>query len=260
MKHRSVGIIGAMPEEINGILELISGKEVFIIGNREYHTGNINGVSVVAVFSKWGKVAAAITADCLINHFDVTEIIFVGVAGAISDRLSVGDIVIAEKLVQHDMDARPLIKQFEIPLLGIQYFESDKDLFQKMNVAIALFIKNIPSLHTEQRKGLDEFKITTPGVFTGLIGSGDRFVADNSSKAEIKKLLPDILCVEMEGAAMAQVCFLYGVPFIVVRTISDAANDSSHVDFPLFVKDVAGLYGKEIVRSFFQIQNEHTHL
>ena len=71
--------------------------------------------------------------------------------------------------------------------------------------------------------------------------------------------LPEILCVEMEGAAMAQVCFEYGVPFMVVRTISDAANDSSHVDFPLFVKEVAGLYGKEMVRAFFQIQNEHTH-
>ena len=117
MMKRRIGILGAMPEEINGIVSLLKNKEKVVKGMRAYYKGSINEIEVVVVFSRWGKVASATTVTHLIIEFGVTEIIFTGVAGAINKDLNIGDIVIGSSLVQHDMDARPIMDLFEIPLL-----------------------------------------------------------------------------------------------------------------------------------------------
>src|SRR6188768_1427880 len=113
---KRIGILGAMPEEISGIVSLLKEKTEVLKGMRTYYSGTINHVEVVVVFSRWGKVASATTATHLIVEFGITQLFFTGVAGAIHPNLNIGDIVIADSLVQHDLDARPIMSRFEIPL------------------------------------------------------------------------------------------------------------------------------------------------
>jgi adenosylhomocysteine nucleosidase len=245
---KRIGILGAMPEEINGIVSLLKDKQKIEKGMRTYYVGTINDIEVVVVFSRWGKVASATTVTHLIVEFGITQLYFTGVAGSVSQDLAVGDIVVASSLVQHDMDARPIMKQFEIPLLGkielyppkelldnsfckIKKLESDKELLQLISL--------------EQQK---MFSISNPKVFLGKIASGDKFFANSNEKESLLEVLPDVLCVEMEGAAVAQVCFEYEIPFVIIRTISDAANESSHIDFKEFVGQVASKFGVAIIQ------------
>jgi len=116
MKKVKIGIMGAMPEEINGVIALLSNCKTYSIGKRTYFSGQINGIDTVVVFSRWGKVAAATTVTTLIQEFKITDLLFTGVAGAISSDLKIGDIVLGSRFVQHDMDARPLMEQYEIRL------------------------------------------------------------------------------------------------------------------------------------------------
>ena len=106
---RTIGVLGAMAQEIDEVKGLLTNKTVVKIANREFVVGKINGIACVVAFSKWGKVAATITATLLIQEFGVTDLFFIGTAGALADGLKVGDIVISKRLVQHDLDARPMI-------------------------------------------------------------------------------------------------------------------------------------------------------
>lgn len=244
--------MGAMPEEINGIVGLLSEKRETKRGGRTYYTGTIHNIRTVVVFSRWGKVAAATTASNLILEFHITDLIFTGVAGGINPELYIGDIVIASKLIQHDMDARPLIPRFEIPLLGKTYFESSESLTNVSMKAVRELIdeKRLHQLISDQ--DLQRFGITNPRAITGIIASGDKFFAGTKEKHKLTENLPDVLCVEMEGAATAQTCFEYGIPFTVIRTISDTADDNSPEDFPLFVRNIASKYAAEIIHNICQ--------
>jgi adenosylhomocysteine nucleosidase len=257
MQERIIGIMGAMPEEINEVVELLSGKETFTIGKRTYYVGRLNAVKTVAVFSRWGKVAAATTVTTLIQEFHITELIFTGVAGAIHPDLTIGDIVIAKRLVQHDMDARPLMKEFEIPLLGLTFIECHSQQVDVATKAVSHLLEN-KHLHavisTEQ---LQKFGIHHPKLHTGDIASGDKFFAGSEDKNRLATKLPSVLCVEMEGAAVAQVCIEYEIPFTILRTISDAADEQSPVDFPSFLTEIAGKYSAEIIKNIFEhLSNE----
>ena len=154
--------MGAMPEEIDGVVVLLTNCVAATMGKRTYYSGEINGIETVVVFSRWGKVAAATTATTLIHEFKITELLFTGVAGAIHSDLKIGDIVLGNRLIQHDMDARPLMKQFEIPLLGKTYFESDASHLAIAEKAIATLIEN-KSLHAViANEDLMEFSISQP--------------------------------------------------------------------------------------------------
>jgi adenosylhomocysteine nucleosidase len=247
MMIRRIGIVGAMPEEIDGIVSLLIDKHEVKKGMRTYYLGTINGVEVVVVFSRWGKVASATTVTHLIVEFGITQLYFTGVAGAINQELNIGDIIIASSLVQHDLDARPIMKQFEIPLLGKTELYSPKEMLDKSFFEIKKLEKTrqlLQLLSVEQQK---MFSISNPKIFLGKIASGDKFFANSEDKENLLKVLPDVLCVEMEGAAVAQVCFEYDIPFVVIRTISDAANESSPVDFKEFVSQVASKFGVAII-------------
>ena len=201
--------MGAMPEEIEGIVSLLINSKELSMGKRTYYTGQINGVDTVVVFSRWGKVAAATTATTLIHEFKITELLFTGVAGAIGSGLNIGDVVLGKRLIQHDMDARPLMKQHEIPLLSKTYFESDSAHLDIASKAIYSVFEN-NSLHAViGTEDLIEFNITQPKLYIGDIASGDQFFSSNKQKQNLCSQLPDVLCVEMEGAAVAQVCFEY---------------------------------------------------
>jgi adenosylhomocysteine nucleosidase len=252
MKNRIIGIMGAMPEEIEGVVALLTNPELTKMGKRSYFTGQINGIETVVVFSRWGKVAAATTVTTLIHEFKITELLFTGVAGAIHSDLKIGDIVLGQKLIQHDMDARPLMQQFEIPLLSKTYIESDKTHLEIAVKAVNNVFKN-KTLHTIiASEDLRKFNITQPRLFVGEIASGDQFFSSNEQKHALSSQLPEVLCVEMEGAAVAQVCYEYEIPFSIIRTISDVADDNSHIDFPPFIQKISSKYAAEIIKDIFQ--------
>lgn len=248
MANRVIGIMGAMPEEIEGIAALLQNHQQVTEGGRIYHTGQINGADVVLVFSRWGKVAAASTVTHLILKYQITYLYFTGVAGGIHHDLNIGDIVIATQLVQHDMDARPIMPQFEIPLLGKTYFDADETLTRNALSAANTFTTTETLTTHLGTETLQRFGITTPKVVSGLIASGDKFVSDNSYRTELLTKLPDTLCVEMEGAAVAQVCYEYAIPFCIIRTISDSADEHAHFNFADFIKQIAGIYSLNIIR------------
>ncbi|MDR1146785.1 MAG: 5'-methylthioadenosine/adenosylhomocysteine nucleosidase [Verrucomicrobiales bacterium] len=241
----TVGIMGAMPEEVSGVAALLAGRETRVIAGREYVTGSVGGRRVVVVFSRWGKVAAAATAATLLLEFGVTEIIFTGVAGAVSDALAIGDIVLARRLVQHDLDARPLVPRYEIPLLGRTWLETPP---ARLRRAIDAVEKLIGSGRLAADGELRKFGITKPRLHVGDIASGDQFFSRHADKVALTLALPSVLCVEMEGAAVAQVCHEHGVPCTVIRTISDAADEQSPVDFPAFVAGIASKYSAAVAR------------
>lgn len=252
MQQRIIGIMGAMPEETSSLIGLMENVEEHAIGMRTYTIGWINGIKTVVVFSRWGKVAAATTVSTLILRFNVTEIIFTGVAGAINGSFAIGDIVLAKKLVQHDMDARPLMPQFEIPLLQKTFFECGEEQLGIASKAINHLLGNKQLHESIGKEQLEQFGIHQPKLVVGDIASGDQFFSSTAQKDKVLELLPSVLCVEMEGAAVAQVCYEYQIPFTIIRTISDIADEHAPIDFPSFINNISSKYSLEIIRNICQ--------
>jgi adenosylhomocysteine nucleosidase len=250
-KIKRLGIISALHEEQEGLVQAMEGPATVRHGMRDYSVGRLWGIDAVCVLSRIGKVAASMTATLLVEKFGVTHILFTGVAGSGDALVRVGDIVIGESLVQHDMDASPLFPRYEVPLTGIARFQSDVSLSRQLADAANSFL-DADFLEVIGHQDRHDFGLGMPTVHRGLIASGDQFV---SSRVHIERLNtshPGLLAVEMEGAAVAQVCFELGVPFAVIRTISDNANEDAATDFLRFVKSVAARYAFHIVRRFCQ--------
>lgn len=248
---KNIGILGAMAQEIDEVKALLTEKTVVKIANREFVVGKVGNVRCVVAFSKWGKVAASITATLMIQEFDITDLIFIGVSGALADGLKVGDVVISKRLVQHDLDARPIIPRFELPLLSRIYVDSDPDLTALAGRAVSNLIeKGVKNMVGEE--AVKEFNLN-PKLYYGDIASGDQFINSNEKRQEILGLLPNVLCVEMEGAAVAQVCLEFGTPFTVIRTISDTADHNARVDFNKFIVEVANAYSRAIVSEIVKL-------
>ena len=247
-----LGIMGAMPEEMDKIIATISNKQIVERGSRIYYRGELYGQDVVAVFSRWGKVAAATTATHLILEFKVDRIVFTGVAGGISPELNVGDVVIGQRLYQHDMDARPLMRRFEIPLTGKTSYETPLQNVDTMAQAVHNFLIN----NKEFRKILIENNINNPKMLIGDIASGDLFISSKEMKNALIKNLPSVVCAEMEGAAVAQVCDDFGVPLLVVRVISDSADEQAHITAIGFVNQHASDYSLSILKEYIEIINK----
>jgi len=245
-----IGIMSAMQEEIQALLNHLENAKNYTKGKRDYHRGTLFGKEVVLVFSRWGKVASATTATQLINDFDLDELIFTGVAGGISPDLNIGDIVIGKQLVQYDMNASPLYNMFEIPLLNKTFFETNPSKRQQLTQASESFLNNYAKVISESEAR--DLNIINPKVFVGDITSGDQFISKESQVKFITTNLGSVLCVEMEGAAVAQVCYEYDIPFTIMRIISDKANGDAHVDFPIFVEKIASKYALEIFKNYFQ--------
>jgi adenosylhomocysteine nucleosidase len=224
-------LIAAMNEELAALLPVIESPTRGRLGGREFWLGQLAGEPVVAVLSGIGKVAAAITATLLIDHYQVERMLFIGVAGGLGEGVKVGDVVVADALLQHDMDASPLFPRHEVPLTGLSRFPANASFSD----AVARGARTAMS-------GSDA------RVHRGLIVSGDRFVSTAAESRALREALPDALAVEMEGAAVAQVCHAFGTPLAVVRSISDRADDTAHVDFGRFLREVAGPLGLAIVR------------
>ncbi len=242
-----IAIMSAMLEEIEMLLpELGPGAERHSRGQRDYYLGSLAGQEVVLVFSRWGKVAAAATVTHLIAEFDIKTLLFSGVAGALAHGLKVGDIVVGSEMLHHDLDARPLFKEFETPLLGRSRFPADPDL-SRLLARSAIDFARYDLAGSVGKETLERFGLDTPSVRQGVIVSGDRFISSRAASQDLRDRVPDALCVEMEGAAVAQVCYEYGLPFSILRVMSDSADDSAHVDFLAFIKDVARNYAHGVM-------------
>lgn len=246
-----IGIIGAMQQEIKLLVESMTVKETRIIGMREYFSGTLFGKDVVLVFSRCGKVAAASTVTTLIEIFKVDMVIFTGVAGGADKTLNIGDIVIADALVQHDMDASPLpeFRRFEIPLLGIDTFMVSDKMVSLAKKSAEVYISEYMKADVEE-SDLEEFNITKPKVEIGTIASGDQFIADSNKVNGLCTDIRNLKCIEMEGAAVAQVCHEHNLDYIVFRVISDKADEHASINFPKFIEKTASHFTRGILERF----------
>ncbi|MFA7667875.1 MAG: 5'-methylthioadenosine/adenosylhomocysteine nucleosidase [Burkholderiaceae bacterium] len=244
--HR-IGIMAAMHDEIAGLLKQMESVTTQSIGMRDYHVGCLHGQPCVVVLARIGKVAAAATAVTLIREFGIERIVFTGLAGGLAGHVRVGDVVIGTVLLQHDMDASPIFPRHEIPLLGHSRLEADPELSTLVENSTRAYLghdwQGEISPATQTRFGL-----TDPSVHVGLIVSGDCFMSRAADAQALRDELPDALCVEMEGAAVAQICHEYGVRFAIVRTVSDRADETAAHDFNGFLAGVASHYSAGILR------------
>ncbi len=216
--NTKVGVIGAMESEVANLKKAMRLTRRTEKAGMAFHEGRIGNMDAVIVQCGMGKVNAGICAQILIDEFAVTHIINTGMAGSLNPKLNIGDIVVAVDAVQHDFDVTAIgFKKGEIPYTGKVAFAADQELRQR---AIQAIRKTLPGI----------------AAVEGRICSGDKFVASQTEKDRIvAEFAGD--CVEMEGGSIAQVCCLNAIPFVILRTISDKADDSSHIDFAEFEKN-----------------------
>ena len=238
--RRRLALLSAMWPELRALRAELDAVRTIRCGGRELHCGELAGRPVVLALSGIGKVAAATTAALLLDRFEVAALLFTGVAGGLGPAVRVGDVVIAEALLQHDLDASPLFPRYEVPLSGRSRFAGDAPMCDALAAAAAhaLGVLQAP---------LAAFGAATPKVHRGLVVSGDRFIATAVESERLRAALPDALAVEMEGAAVAQVCADFGVRCAVLRCISDRADDAAHTDFTRFIEEVASVLAHAVV-------------
>lgn len=246
----TTAILSALPQEQSGLLASLQQPERIAHAGRVFHRGTLHGQPVVLALSGIGKVAAATTTGALIERLGATRIVFTGVAGGVGSGVQVGDVVVAQDFVQHDMDASPLFARWQVPGYAAVRLPCDVPLTALLSGAVSACLESAKG-HFDH-----EFMDHAPRLHQGLVASGDRFVSCAQVARALREPLlaagHDVMAVEMEGAAVAQVCVDYGVPFAAVRTISDRADDTAHVDFPRFIEAVASRYADHIVRRFLQ--------
>lgn len=242
----TTAILSALPEEQSGLVDSLRQARRVTHAGRAFWEGELHGKPVVLALSGIGKVAAATTATVLAERFRVARIIFTGVAGGVGEGVRVGDVVVARDYVQHDMDASPLFARWQVPGYPGVRLPCDAVLSAHLSGAVGACLESAGADIQVNPEG------RPPRLHEGLVASGDRFVTCAQVSRALREPLVaaghDVLAVEMEGAAVAQVCLDYGVPFAAVRTISDRADDDAHVDFPLFIQTVASRYADHIVR------------
>jgi adenosylhomocysteine nucleosidase len=246
----TTALLSALPEEQAGLRELLQAPVLHRRAGRDVWAGRLHGRPVLLALSGIGKVAAAITATALAG-LGARRIVFTGVAGGLGPGVRVGDLVVGAGFVQHDMDASPLFPRHEVPGYRRSVFAADTDLSALLSRACGAVCMRAGELfdaETIARFGLAEVR-----AHRGLLASGDRFVASAGEAAALRAALPDALAVDMESAAVAQACADHGLPFAAVRTISDRADDTAHVDFPAFAAAVAGRYAQAVVRELFSL-------
>lgn len=227
-----IGIIVAMEEELEAVLNIMNNIEQKEIYGISVQIGKIEQKEIAVVKSGVGKVNAARVTQILIDKLNVKSIINLGSAGALSPLLNIGDIVIGEKLIQHDFD--------------ITAFDHDKGYI----TGVGDYIYSDIELIEKFKKATNNLKEKDYKIKTGIIATGDIFCTDIEMKNKIYSKF-DADCVEMEGAAIAQVCYLDNIPFIVIRSISDSPNGNNEIDFDKFV-ELASKRCANILREFLK--------
>lgn len=215
----TVGIIGAMDEEVALLLENITDKKETTIANCLFVEGMLSGKNVVLLKSGIGKVNAAMATTIMFERFSPSMVINTGSAGGFADQLEVGDVIISSQVVHHDVDATAFDYTYgQVPGMPAM-FPADTALISKTTNAV----KNLGINFAE-----------------GVIATGDSFMEDTARVAFIHKKFPTMIAAEMEAAAVAQVCYHYRKPFVVIRALSDIAGKESSVSFETFLEKAAG--------------------
>ena len=217
---KRIGIIGAMDLEVEHLKSEMQISRIVDKAGMEFYPGTLKGVDVVIVRSGIGKVNAGLCAQILADVFQVTHIINTGVAGSLNAKLDIGDILISRDALYHDVDVRIFGYQLgEVPQMGCREFKADKAMIE---AAVSSCKEVNPDIHVE----------------VGRILSGDQFISD---KAKKETLIADFQgdCTEMEGAAIAHSAYLNKIPFVIIRAISDKADDSAEMDYPTFEREAA---------------------
>ena len=229
---KTIGLIGAMEEEVAILKTHMTNTTEQKKAGMTFIHGNLWGIDTVVVVSGIGKVNMAICAQILIDEYNVSNLINTGVAGSLNNQLDIGDIILSECAQQHDMDVSPLGDPVGIiPRMDKSIFPADEAL---VSLAKSACEKANPDIHCH----------------IGKVVSGDQFIAS----AEKKEFLIDTYhgdCAEMEGAAMAQVAYLNQVPFLIIRAISDKADNSGHMDYPTFAKQ-AIVHTTNLLKELYQ--------
>ena len=227
---RKIGIIGAMEEEVEALRAKLEHPEKMTRASMDFYSGVLEGREAVIVRSGIGKVNAGICTQILADVFHVDAVINTGIAGSLAAQIDIGDIVVSTDTVQHDMDATGFgYDPGVIPRMETSCFEADKALVE---AAVAACREAVPEIK----------------VFTGRIVSGDQFVSDRETKDRIAKVFGG-MCTEMEGAAIAQAAWLNKIPFVIIRAISDKADDSATMDYPAFERQAIA-HSVALVRNF----------
>lgn len=245
----TIAILSALPEEQAGLLQNLQRARRHVHGGRVFWQGLLSDRPVVLALSGMGKVAAATTATVLIERFACARVLFTGVAGGLGQHVRVGDVVVARQYLQHDMDASPLCPRWELPGYGRADVACDPALsILLLQAAQDFLVVTSPENQPDSAAAAQ--------AHHGLVVSGDRFIAtaqaSNTLRRELQEAGHTVLAVEMEGAAVTQVCADYQVPFAAMRTISDRADDDAHVDFTRFIETVASRYAEHIVQRWLQ--------
>lgn len=210
-----IGIIGAMDEEVSRLKEKMEVSKIETKAGMEFFQGVLAGKEVVVVRSGIGKVNAGICTQILADDFSVDAVINTGIAGALHKDINIGDIVLSEDALQHDMDATGFgYEPGVIPRMEESVFKGNSTLL-------------------EIAKEVNETRNPDITTFTGRIVSGDQFISDREKKEYLIKQFAGF-CTEMEGAAIAQVCYLNEIPFLIIRAISDKADQSATMDYKEF--------------------------
>ncbi|MBP2622623.1 5'-methylthioadenosine/adenosylhomocysteine nucleosidase [Streptococcus oricebi] len=226
-----IGIIAAMPEELKILLEQLEDAKKHLRLGQVYHTGYLGRHEVVLVQSGVGKVMSAMSVAVLVNDFKVTAIINTGSAGAVDSSLAIGDVVLANQLVYHDVDVTAFGYAYGQMAGQPLYFEASRYFIAEMK-------KVLESSHQKSH--------------LGLIATGDSFIAGQEKIEQIKEHFPQVLAVEMEGAAIAQAAHSIGLPFMVIRAISDTASHDANITFDEFILE-AGKRSAETLLAFLQV-------
>lgn len=212
-----IGIIGAMDEEVAALKEKMEVEKVTDRASMQFVAGKLEGKEVTVVRSGIGKVNAAVCAQILASEFHVDTLINTGIAGSLDAKIDIGDMVISTDALHHDMDATAFGYPLgEVPRMDILAFPADEKLIR---LAVEANEEANPDIHT----------------FTGRVASGDQFISDKEVKERIVSLFHP-MCVEMEGAGIAQAAYLNKVSYVIIRAISDKADNSATMDYPTFEK------------------------
>lgn len=227
-----LGIIGAMKDEVAQLKEAMLGVEISIIAGMEFYKGIIGGKETVVVQSGIGKVNAAVCAQALIDRYGVDGIVNTGIAGSLKAEINIGDMVLSTDAVQHDVDATIFGDPAgQIPNMEVFSFAADERL---RSLAKQCCRQVNPEL----------------GVFEGRVVSGDQFVSSREKKEWLEETFGGY-CTEMEGAAIAHAAYLNQVPFLIIRAISDKADDSAQMDYPEFERQ-AILHSTRLTKALIQ--------
>ena len=226
-RHETIGIIGAMDIEVDFLKKVARIRKTTTIAAMEYCEGTLGKKNVVIVKCGMGKVNAGMCASTLINLFNCKKIINIGVAGSLDNELNIGDIVVSVDAVQHDFDVEVIgFAKGEIPYTGLYAFPADEALRAEAVEAV--------------RRSAPEIR-----VYEGRVNSGDQFIHTRAQKERIHKDFGG-MCCEMEGAAVAQACWLNKVPFVILRAISDKEDGSVAVEFQTFAEEAAHRCAKSV--------------